>query len=794
MPTALKPQTPAPMNGALVRTLARLTAPHVLLPLVALLILGMIWSATLRTTALETAAARRASVGTTRELLETYEAQILRALREIDQTLKMLQYIAEAEGGKAALTDLQARRMLPTSLLFAIDVVDRTGRVVAGNRPDRPSAVNHQAYFTALRDRPAAGRGLFVDAPYRDPVSHEWTLTFSRRLARADGAFAGAVTVAVDAAYFTSGYDVAKLGSHGVLGLLGTDGVFRVRRTGGAVSANDFVRYASVVAPTVDDDAAVSLVASPWDRVPRFSSARKLFEFPLAVIVGLGEQEQLAAAAADRRRSLLNAGWSSVLVVVLSGLLARMSWRLLRSQRRESAATLARAERVEYGAYHDRLSGLPNRSLFSKLLTHAIESAALTCGRVTVLVLDLDRFKPIHDTLGQHAGDRMLQEVARRLQSCVRDQDTVARLGDDEFGVLLTEPNSAQQSALRAQQILTRLAQPFLLAGQEFHVTASIGICAYPDDGEDEQTLTKHAAVALHQARAEGNNNFQCYSKALNENSLERLSLVSDLRHALERAEFRVLYQPKYDARSGSITGLEALLRWQHPDLGTIEPMRFIPVADQTGLIIPIGKWVLTTVCRQSVTWQKLGLPPMDVAVTLTSRQFKDENLLMDIAGILKESGMAAQYLELEVTESLLIRDADATLRIMTALKAMGVKIAVGDFGTCHSSLSTLRRFPLDSLKIDRSVIRTISGIAAAPEEAGAQSSAGAIIAMGRSLRLTVVARGVETAAQAGYLRAHACDQVQGFYFNRPLPAEQTTELLRVPRATPADGIALKES
>jgi EAL domain-containing protein (putative c-di-GMP-specific phosphodiesterase class I) len=323
-----------------------------------------------------------------------------------------------------------------------------------------------------------------------------------------------------------------------------------------------------------------------------------------------------------------------------------------------------------------------------------------------------------------------------------------------------------------AQKILSIIARPFTLIGHEFRVTASIGISTYPLDGPDEQTLTKNADIAMYQAKTEGKNNFQFYSAELNANSLERLTLESSLRHALERNEFRIHYQAKWDIASGRITGMEALLRWEHPDHGTIAPMQFIPIAEETGLIVPIGRWVLKTVCSQSVAWQRQGLQRLSIAVNLTARQFTDEHLLQDVTSILKATGMDPRLLELEVTESLLIQDVEKTLRILTGLKALGIRIAVDDFGTGYSSLATLQRFPLDTIKIDRSFIRNVVG---ATEDTGL---ADAIISMGKNLSLTVVAQGVETREQADFLRTHACDELQGFYFKRPLPADQFAQLL----------------
>ncbi|MGP8177017.1 MAG: putative bifunctional diguanylate cyclase/phosphodiesterase [Steroidobacteraceae bacterium] len=600
-------------------------------------------------------------------------------------------------------------------------------------------------------------------------------LQFSRRLNAADGAFDGVVIVAVGVSYFVSGYETAKLGEHGVLGIVGTDGIVRVRRTGESEFSGDAIDYASVIPrpDAADTDATIS--TSSWDGVRRWTSARELYGFPLAVLVGLSADEQLAIAHRETLTFLWRAVFASILVIVLTALLGRMSWQLAQSRIRESESKLAHAQRVEYLAYHDGLTGLPNRSMFNKLLSQSISEARRYDRRLAVAFLDLDRFKQINDTLGHEAGDQLLQEVANRLKACVRESDAVDRLGGDEFVVLLPELGDSKYAASVAQKILSVIARPFTLIGHEFRVTASIGISAYPQDGLDEQTLTKNADIAMYQAKAEGKNNFQFYSEKLNANSLERLTLESSLRHALERNEFRLCYQAKRAIGSGRITGMEALLRWNHPDLGVVAPRHFIPIAEETGMIVPLGRWVLKTACSQNVAWQKAGVPPLNIAVNLTARQFCDEHLLEDVTSILRATGMDPHLLEFEITESLLIHDVETTLRILTGLKGLGIRIAIDDFGTGYSSLATLQRFPLDTIKIDRSFIR---GIAADRESTGL---ADAVIAMGKSLSLTVVAQGVETSEQANFLQVHACDEIQGFYFNRPLPPEEFTQMLLAP-------------
>ena len=745
------------------------TEPHILFPTIAVLVLAAIWGTTLSLIKDERFAAEHTAARSTRELANTYEAQVVRALREIDQTLKFVKYAYELRGQQVVLQELKAKALLPPDLLFAVSIADRQGHVVASTRPPALTNVANQDYFESQRETDT----FSIGRPGLSVGSGEWKLQFSRRLNAADGSFAGIVMVAVDAAYFVSGYESSRFGEHGVLGILGTDGVFRARRSGETVYSGVSVNYAEVVPVTDESESEARLSTNAWDGVRRYTSARQLFDFPLAVIVGLSVDEQLAAAQQEMRAYLWRASAGSLLLILIVMVLGRMSRQLALSRRLAVEEQIAHAARVEYLAYHDSLTALPNRSLFSKLLSQSINHAHRYDRRLAVLFLDLDRFKYINDTLGHEAGDRLLQEVAARLKACLRSSDTVARLGGDEFVALLPELNEEKYVATIAQKILSSVARPFGLLGQEFRVTASIGISTYPQDGLDEQTLIKNADIAMYQAKERGKNNFQFYSDKLNANSLERRTLESALRHALERGEFHLHYQAKRDIRNGRITGMEALLRWQHPDLGTVAPMQFVPFAEESGLIIPIGKWALRTACLQNVAWQNQGLPRLSMAVNLTARQFFHDHLLQDLTAILADTGMDPNLLELEIHESLLMRDVEEALRILTSLKDMRIRIAIDDFGIGYSSLSRLKQFPLDTIKIDPSFIREIANVG---ED---KALAKAIIAVGRALSLTVVAQGVETKEQADFLRLHSCDEFQGFYLDRPVPAGQIAKLLR---------------
>ncbi len=430
-------------------------------------------------------------------------------------------------------------------------------------------------------------------------------------------------------------------------------------------------------------------------------------------------------------------------------------------------------ERIQYLATHDGLTGLPNRMMFSQLVNIAIESGRRYNRPFAVLFIDLDRFKTINDTLGHEAGDKLLQEIAGRLKQLLRASDIVARLGGDEFVVLVPEVNEPSQVAAVARKILSAVIKPIVLMGQECRVTASIGIAMYPTDADDEQSLMKNADMAMYIAKEEGKNNFQFYSKQIKTQSLERLTLETNLRRALERNEFSLHYQAKVDLKTGAITGVEALLRWQNPELGSVSPAHFIPLAEETGLIVPIGKWVLKTACEQNMAWQRQGLPSVCMAVNLSARQFADPDLLADIAGVLKQTGMVPELLELEITEGMVIHNPARAVKLLSAIKRMGVRLAIDDFGTGYSSLGQLKHFPIDTLKVDRSFIREI------PNDTEDKAITEAIIAMGKTLSLTVVAEGVETEEQARFLRERACDEMQGYYFSKPVAPEKFAELLR---------------
>ena len=439
---------------------------------------------------------------------------------------------------------------------------------------------------------------------------------------------------------------------------------------------------------------------------------------------------------------------------------------------------------LAFQARHDILTGLANRRLLRERLEQAMAVAQRSGLPLWVVFIDLDRFKFVNDTLGHDAGDALLKVVAERLLGATREVDTVARLGGDEFVLLLPQHENGAPGMAILQRVLDAVAQPMQIGEYEFFLGCSMGVSVYPDDGTSAEMLIKHADIAMYRAKEQGRGNWQFYAPTMNEETLVRLSLESELRHALERKQFHLEYQPQVDLASGLVVGMEALLRWEHPQLGRIAPASFIGLAEEMGLIIPIGDWVLRTACQQARDWQRAGHGPLRVAVNLSARQFKQRNLLHSVAAVLMETGLDANYLELELTESMVMHDVEQATAIMGNLKALGVKLSIDDFGTGYSSLAYLRHFPIDVLKIDKSFVNDIN------HSADDAAIVRAIISLAHSLRLKVIAEGVETAQQLEFLRQHGCDQMQGYLFSRPLQAPAFEALLRQSRTLAVEAYA----
>lgn len=430
--------------------------------------------------------------------------------------------------------------------------------------------------------------------------------------------------------------------------------------------------------------------------------------------------------------------------------------------------------RLTHQATHDTLTGLPNRALFRDRLQQAMRYAEREKGKVSIVFIDLDNFKYINDSLGHDAGDSLIRIMAQRLNACVRDSDTVARLGGDEFVLMLQgAPSDDERVSIAMSRILSEVRKPVDIRGRELIVTCSMGVSVCPDDGNDVDTLLKHADAAMYQAKHAGRDNFQFFTSSINQRVLDRMDLEHRLRGALERSEFLLHYQPKLDLRSGMVVGTEALIRWQAPQQGLVSPTRFIPLAEETGLIEPIGSWVLETACAQAQAWRERGLRPLTVAVNVSPRQFRDAGLVQMVDNILRKTGVPPSMIELEITETCLAHDSEKFIATLKALKGLGVLIAIDDFGVGYSSMAYLKSFPVDRLKVDRTFA---TNLATSEKD---RSIYKAIVSLGHNLGLRVVAEGVETSEQYYLLRDIGCDEVQGFFFSMPVPADDFERLIQ---------------
>jgi diguanylate cyclase (GGDEF)-like protein/PAS domain S-box-containing protein len=851
---------------------------HFSLPLFALLLLVSIWVVSFHEIDAEREHAREAAADTLREMLGTYEAQVARSLDGIDQTLRVLKYAVERKGALGALPELGREGLLPPGVVFVVSIVDRNGVTVASNPRALSISVADQPYFKFHQERDSGS--TYVSHALRDVANTEWHLHFTRRLDDDDGNFAGIVIVETDPAYFTSSYERSRLGEHGMLGLVGADGVVRALRIGDQLTFGQHV--------TTQDD----LVKLP-EGVRNYSGMRPLHGVPLNVLVGLDENEPMAGFERMRREKLWESAIASTVLVFVTALLWLWSWQgarsrahVRRAQETYAAASAAsldaflvmrevrdaagdivdfvivdanqRAEEmtghskqelcgmtlcgfmpqarsngmfghlmhamrhggvheqewentlpqirarwlhqqvvpVENGvvaiirdiserklaearmlhlAHHDTLTGLPNRILIADRLELTIAQAQRSGGAVLVAFIDLDGFKLVNDGLGHNAGDELLKVVAARMEGCLRAGDTVGRFGGDEFVLLLNGSGRAGDAAPVLERVREAVLRPVSLNGQDVQVSCSIGVAVYPGDGGDAETLLMHADAAMYRAKDLGKNNCQFYTSEMNANIEEKLTMLEGLRCALDEGQFRLLYQPKVDLRDGRVFGVEALVRWDHPQHGVIGPDRFIPLAEESGMIIALGDWVLRTACLQNQAWQRAGLAPLRVSVNVSPRQFEESGLVQRVAQALQDSGMAPEWLELEVTEGVIMRDLQQAVAKMAEVRAMGVSLSIDDFGTGYSSLSALKSFPISTLKIDKSFVRDLG------RSSGDEAIASSIIGLAHRLKLRVIAEGVETEQQRSFLRDNGCDEMQGYLFSRPVSPEQLLTLLPPP-------------
>jgi diguanylate cyclase (GGDEF)-like protein/PAS domain S-box-containing protein len=881
---------------------SRLGEPFVLFPLIALVLIGVVWGTTLNLIRVEHGAARASAATAALEAADTYEAHVVRAMREIDQTLKLLALVHDRDDGKVDLKLLRERGLLLPEILFSVTVQGRNGEILSTTRP---ADAKNLGIAVFLREATHAD-AIAISRPVWSDADKEWKMHFRRALVRGDRGGDGAVVVSVSASYFVSGYEPSKLGAAGVLGLVGRDGVFRVRRTGDAIVTGDEVDYRAISALAKSEEARLS--DNSWDGHRRYTAARELFDYPLALVAGVDEAELLTPVQERTRTYLWRAVGGTAFLVLLLGLLGRVSWQLGRTrieandklnrevavrrqkevelnlrnraiessvnailiidaatrriqyanpafesitgyveadatgremqfllgeernqpgmheivlamrEKREAHAVLrcyrqdgtpfwnecfvapVRAEdddivthyvavmndvteskrdeeQLAHQANYDALTDLANRNLLQDRLAQAIKAARRDGSSIAVVFLDLDNFKLVNDSVGHDMGDELLQEMARRLKASVRDTDTVARLGGDEFVILMQNRKAAPgvvegDITTLMDKLLGAIAEPVNVGPRRVRPTGSIGVSVYPQDGADATTLLSNADAAMYRAKELGRNRFQFFTADVHERLRTRMELESSLRHAIEREEFELHYQPQVALSTGRIIGMEALIRWRHPERGLIGPAHFIGFAEETGLIVPIGHWALREACRQNKAWQDAGLPKMPVAVNMSVKQCEQPDVVEVVQKTLRDSGLEPQYLELEITESISMADPERSVPLMQRLKALGVIIAIDDFGTGFSSLSYLRRFPVDRLKIDLSFVREIA------TDSSSLAISEAIITLSHSLALEVIAEGVETEEQLTLLGSRDCDYMQGYFFSPPVPAAQLGDML----------------
>ena len=743
------------------RWLHHLVEPFLLFSIVAFMMLLVIWGSTYFFVNKERMLIERQAELSVSEMTDTYEARAVRALREIDTALKLVRFTANSGNDANVLSVLNEQRLLPPALLFTTSIVDAQGMVVetTGSGLSRqrqtppPQALVGDDYLAVWETSADQAKQL----SFARPLMSQKTLE--------EGASTGWVVIAIDANYFVSSYEVGSLGQHGMLALVGTDGDVLVSRTGEATSSGELMNIGAWKSSTLDTVSAPFL--THWQGVERYTLVRKLFNFPLSIVVGLSTQEQLAAAQQLARKYWQRAGWASGLLLIILALLGLSSWKLQQAQRRVMEERVLHAQQVEHLAFHDTLTGLPNRAFLTHLLAQSVQLGSRHDDAFALLFLDLDRFKMINDTLGHDAGDHLLKEAAKRLTASVRENDFVARLGGDEFVIVLSRVSRRDQIEPIAKKMLSAVREPFMLAGQDCHVSVSIGVALYPFDGLDEQTLMKSADMAMYQAKLLGKNNVQYYTDDLSAEMDVRLTLESGLHRAIASQQFKLLFCSKHDIESGSTLGMEALLRWQHPTLGLLEPAEFMPLAEESGLAMPIGQWVLENACRQNMLWQHEGSPALTMAVNISAHQFYDSGFVESVSDALTTTGMDPGLLELEITESMLLQDVNRTADIFTQIKKLGARIVVDDFGTGYSSLSDLNVLPVDALKVSACLVKRLSGTR------HEQQLSSSVIELGQRLSLQVFAKGVASHEQARFIHHPYSEHFHGFYSYRPLSIEE---------------------
>jgi len=654
---------------------------------------------------------------------------------------------SQADGNRDLLRLME---LVPEAYSASLRIIDAKGRIIysAGTDATLPNiAVNDRAYFQRQKNEPSAG--LVISEPIFSRFANKWVITLSRRILAPDGGFGGLIQAAVLTDNFQASFGSLNVGRNGSIALYDTEMRLIARQPVLAEQMGQtFDLWEVRDALARGTTSGAYMATSRVDGIFRAYYFRKLEGLPFVVVLGKSPNDFLYSW---KRKAVLYGISLAVLALQLLGLVLIQ---------RKSAK-----DRLNHLAKHDTLTNLPNRRMLDEHMSEATALAGVSGVPMALLVVDLDLFKNINDSLGHDIGDRVLRQVAGRLRATLRDKDTLSRQGGDEFTILLRDCAEAKTIANTAQRLLGEIAKQLHTDNHELTLTASIGISVYPDDGRDIGTLLQNADTAMYQAKAAGRNTYKFFTAEMNARVSERLSMENHLRKALARQELSLHYQPQFDTMTHRLVGFEALLRWQHPELGAVSPVRFIPIAEETGLIVPIGDWVLREACRQNKAWQDAGLPPVVVAVNLSAVQFRQHDLVPLVAEALAESGLAPRWLELEVTESALMHNIEHVIKVLHSLKDLGVLLSIDDFGTGYSSLNYLKRFPTDKIKIDQSFVRDVHQ--SSDDAAIVQT----VIAIAGKMGMKAIAEGVETAEHLESMRKFGCDEVQGFLFSPGVPA-----------------------
>ncbi|BCF97805.1 GGDEF-domain containing protein [Paraburkholderia sp. PGU19] len=728
------------------------------IPALGVLVLVLLWTVIFARLSVEKETTYREAMASAAILSAALEQHTVKAIHQVDQITRFVKFEFEKTPGRFDLGSTVEKGVVQSETLVQVSLIDEHGKLIANTADPNPKPIDlsDREHFRVHEHE--NDDQLFISKPVLGRVSGHWTLQMTRRLNHPDGSFAGVVVVSEDPSYFTSDfYNNAAIGREGVIAVISDSGAVLARRTGNADHAQG-VFTATGVYPTSEHVSGTYV--DSIDNVTRIVSYRHIDGYPLGVLVGLSQAEEFADYNHTRNVYLLMASFISLAMLgffaVATGLIGKL---------------LGREREMTHLVEFDLLTGLRNRYSTLQSLRHDVAQPA-NLGHLAILFIDLDNFKTVNDTLGHNAGDIVLQMTAARLADAVADAGALSRIGGDEFVVVIKGEDVEKRSVTLAEAIADVFAKPFEVRGSSFVLHASIGIALYSVANESEIDLLKKADLAMYSAKDAGKNCYQFYSPHLSHRADHLMKWEQQLRVALADQQLFLAYQPKIDLARRCITGFEALVRWNHPQHGLIPANEFIPVAESTGLIVPIGDFVIRTACRQLAQWQQQGYDTLSLAVNISAVQFWRGDLFETISQAIEETGIAARRLELEITETAMMEYPDLVSEKIFALKRLGVRIALDDFGTGYSSLSYLNRFSVDTLKVDRSFVQAIPG------DRSVCVMVTAIVNLARSLGLTVVVEGTETEEQIAWLAALGHIEAQGFLFSRPVPADAIPSLL----------------